>query len=254
MSSDPSPQPPLATLPGVLELPRIGAVKRPSNFSYYGPVSPRLVSEAAQFLTTRTDVDFMAVSPYLDSYLNSTSADCIGSDAEKSACWFLIRITQSGDQWKIPRWHQDGRMYPYDTGRESVVRSKYGTTLLGPHTLMLPAAPHLFDILKQSKEIFWFWQGEKDVFAQTTAAQRQDSMFEQRIWLAEEYKNEELVELRKGEIIRFSWGRDDSPIHSEPDLVCDRVFLTVLYGSAQELKGMCEMREEVYGKHDAEDR
>jgi hypothetical protein len=52
-------------------------------------------------------------------------------------------------------------MYPYDTGREAVVRSKYGTTLLGPPTLMLPATPHLFDILKQSEETYLFLAREE---------------------------------------------------------------------------------------------
>jgi hypothetical protein len=68
-----------------------------------------------------------------------------------------------------------------------------------------------------------------------TAEEREDYMYEQRRWLAEQYTNEKLVKLHDRQIVRFSWGREDSPIHSEPDLICDRIFMTILYGSESEL-------------------
>ena len=71
-----------------------------------------------------------------------------------------------------------------------------------------------------------------------------------RLWLADAFKDEERLQFKAGEVVRFSWGRDNSPIHSEPDFISDRVFMTVLYGSEKELRCMCEWREEEYGKLD----
>lgn len=50
------------------------------------------------------------------------------------------------------------------------------------------------------------------------------------------------------QIIRFSWGQPDSPVHSEPDWSSsDRVFVSVLFGSEEELRVMCDFRGDKYG-------
>jgi hypothetical protein len=66
-----------------------------------------------------------------------------------------------------------------------------------------------------------------------------------RSWLAEHFEKEETVKVRCGEVVRFSLGRDESPVHSEPDLDGEggRVFMTVLSGSEAELKQMSVFRE-----------
>lgn len=56
---------------------------------------------------------------------------------------------------------------------------------------------------------------------------------------------EAAVEL--GQVIRFSWGQRDSPVHSEPDSTGrHRVFISLLFGSEKEIRNMCEMRDEEY--------
>ena len=45
-----------------------------------------------------------------------------------------------------------------------------------------------------------------------------------------------------GDIVRFSRVCEDRPVHSEPDLVCDEYFLSVLSGRENELRGMCDYR------------
>jgi len=57
---------------------------------------------------------------------------------------------------------------------------------------------------------------------------------------------EPILDLKRGEIIRFSWGEIDSPVHSEPDESCDRVFASVLFRSEREIWNMCETRGSTY--------
>lgn len=134
-------------------------------------------------------------------------------------------------------------MFPYDEGLEEVPRSKYGTTLLGPSTLMLLARSSVFDIIQRGKEQF-YRKPQSNAAAKKERVVPADEAL--RTWLAEQYRDEERLRLKNGEVVRFSWGRDNSPVHSEPDLITDRVFMTVLYGSEKELEAMCEWRGEEY--------
>jgi hypothetical protein len=164
------------------------------------------------------------------------------------ACWFTIRVTAPTDAFKVPRWHQDGRMFPYDAGREDVVRSKYALTLLGPTTLMLQPEAHVFSTFQQGEKQHYWWLETHGAEPTEEDEDNADSALQQ--WLATEFKDARRVRVGDGEVVRFSWGREDSPAHSEPDLVCDRVFVSVMYGSESEIRKMCEWRSAEYGKFD----
>jgi hypothetical protein len=239
-------QSPFAHLPISFNIPPITSVKRESAFNYYGPVNSSFSAAAIEYLTSHTDATEESSSSFLASFMEATHADCVGTADEKTACWLTIRLSHPSDEYKIPRWHQDGRMYDYDEGRESVVRSKYGITLLGPHTLILPASSHILDTIKNSELKFFPRHNQRG--QSPTEEEYEQAEAEQRAYLAEHYRNEGRIQLEQGQAIRFSWGRDDSPVHSEPDFVCDRVFMTVLYGSVPEMRRMCEFRGVEYGK------
>jgi hypothetical protein len=149
-------------------------------------------------------------------------------------------------EYAVPRWHQDGRMFPYDQGREQVVRSKYALTLLGPTTLMLEPNAHVFSTHQRGKTQHYWWRETHDAMPTEEDIEQTGSTL--RHWLADEFKDATRIRTGHGKVIRFSWGRDDSPVHSEPDLTSDRVFMTVLYGSESELRGMCEWRDVKFGE------
>ncbi|KAF7888296.1 uncharacterized protein EAF02_002837 [Botrytis sinoallii] len=139
----------------------------------------------------------------------------------------------------MPRWHQDARMFDYtclhshsgheDEGsssdpnkKEKAIHSKYATTLLGPCTRLLPETYFLrssmVEVMGLSRE-------------------------EEKIELAKRFENEECVSLVVGDIIRFTWRDEDSPVHSESDISCsDRVFVSLMFGSKEELRQMCKWR------------
>lgn len=72
---------------------------------------------------------------------------------------------------------------------------------------------------------------------------------EERAELAAALEGIPLVELRAGQVVRFTWGEDDAPVHSEPDSSAEnRLFVSVMFGSEEELRDMCSVRDEVYGE------
>ncbi|KAK2689445.1 hypothetical protein QWA68_011878 [Fusarium oxysporum] len=232
-----SDQSPCAILPESIDIPRITSTKQESTLNYYGPVDASLPTEASKFLARNTDAVEQELEPSIKAFLKTTQNDCSGLTEEKKACWLTIRITKPCTAFKIPRWHQDGPMFEYDQGREDVVRSKYALTLLGPSTLMLQPDEHVFTTQHEAEARYYWWQNKTD-----GPEPSEDEMYEAddllRESLGNAFKDTPRVQVGHGQVVRFSWGRDDSPVHSEPDLVSDRVFMTVLYGSESELRTM----------------
>lgn len=240
-----SDQLPLAILMAPIVIPRITSTKRESTLDYYGLADASIAAEASNFLARLTDGVEEELKRTIETFLRITQNDCTGHAEEKRACWLTIRLTQRSTAFEIPRWHQDGCMYPYDEGREEVVRSKYGLTLLGPSTLMLESYGSVCATQREG-EAQHFWWREK-VAHEPSEDEMYDADFKLRGWLAKKFEHTPRVQVGHGEVVRFSWGRDDSPVHSEPDLISDRVFMTVLYGSEMELRRMCEWRDVNYG-------
>lgn len=54
--------------------------------------------------------------------------------------------------------------------------------------------------------------------------------------------------VQPGQVIRFSWGQRDSLVHSKPDSTgLHRVFVSLLFGSEDEIRNMCDLGAEEYG-------
>lgn len=242
-----SQQPPCSILPAPIDLPRIESVKQQLSLNYYGSFQSSIVAEASKFLASVTDAVEAETVSAIESFVLATKNDCIGGPDQKNACWLTIRATKPSDAFEVPRWHQDGLMFPCDEGLEDIVRSKYALTMLGPTTLMLQPEAHIFKTFHEGEfKHFWWFQTSNN--HQPTEEEEDEANDALRYWLAEELEEEPQLPVKDGEIVRFSWGRKDSPVHSEPDLISDRVFMTVLYGSEAEIRRMCEWRNAKYGE------
>ena len=237
---------PLHILPVAVPESPLTFVKRSATFSYYGKLCESLAYHAAKFVTENTDGVENELKATLQAFLEASHSDCVGDPSEKSCCWFTIRITKPNNAFDIPRWHQDGRMFQYDEGREAVTRSKYALTILGPPTLLLPADSAVFETITNGEEKFLWWRGNEG--KKSTEKDRDEAYDAMREWLSDEFREADRVVVTKGDIVRFSWGRNDSPVHSEPQMLMDRVFMTVLHGSEAELRSMCEFRDVEFGK------
>jgi hypothetical protein len=192
-------------------------------YDYYGPVpAPHMITEAAHFMAQNSDAQMSPLEETLKNFLRRTREDCTGTPEESAAAWLTIRMTKPTDEYTlIPRWHQDGVMFPPD--RAGLVRSKYAMTILGKPTRIMVASPYVFEVVGPDHD---------------SEEMRQE--------YAERLASQPLENVATGQIFRFSYGQLDSPVHSEPDMNSDRVFLSVLYGSEAELRRMCDWRHERY--------
>lgn len=154
------------------------------------------------------------------------------------AAWFIIRMTKPTDEYtKVPRWHRDGRMYTANTERE--VNSKYATTLLGNPTKIMGDSLFVKTVLdEENATTMPNFEGDGKAY---WAAED-----EKRARITERLMEQPLIKVPGGSVIKFSWGQVDSPVHSEPDMSGDRVFVSILYGSESEMKDVCRIRKKEY--------
>lgn len=60
--------------------------------------------------------------------------------------------------------------------------------------------------------------------------------------LAREFAGCEQFGIQTGEIYQFSWGQEDSPVHSEPDSSnSGRVLVMLKFGSEEEIRDECRI-------------
>lgn len=211
------------------ECAHISKVKEEACYSYYGTVAGLLKKDdAAEFLTKMCDGDPAELNIILGSFLHASHNNCHGSVAQKAAMWFDIRIDVLNENFRKPRWHQDGRFFRRDADRTGAIY-KYATTILGPATLFLQ------------------WNEELAHYTATdefSKGMNEGNM--ERLKVAERLSGQEVLKLERGQIVKFSSNQKDSPVHSEPDFTSDRIFLSVLFASASEIRSMCQIRNTIY--------
>ncbi|RDW58585.1 hypothetical protein BP6252_13061 [Coleophoma cylindrospora] len=219
---------PFSILPKTLELIPLTTVIANLSYAYYGLVSlEKITYEASDFVAKNSNAKASDVETALYDFIRLTKNDYFHAKGAQdlqapAAAWFTIRMTKPTSEYTtIPRWHRDGRMFDADNTPE--IGSKYAITLLGKPTRLLVESELVRTTMIREEE------GELD-----------------RYQCAEQLASEPLVGLKDGQIIRFTWGQKDSPVHSEPDMSTDRVFVSVLYGSEEEIRCMCEFRDEMY--------
>ena len=150
-------------------------------------------SDAAKSAVERTIREFIRLSgeDYIEKKGLSTSAS-LNDPIVPAAAWLCIRMTTPTREYtSIPRWHRDSRMF--DSDHEGDINWKYATTLLGNSTRLLT---------------------ESELVKRVMSERGHDR---RRLEYAKELASEPLLDVRNGQIIRFTWGQGDSPVHSEPD-------------------------------------
>ncbi|KAF5877059.1 uncharacterized protein Bfra_001420 [Botrytis fragariae] len=214
----------------LLKTPRIKGVRcKGENYHYYGITSPEvIVAEATKFISDNSSVFRWSVKKTLAKFLALTMQDSKSDcQVDPEAVWFVVRVTQKSDEFVIPRWHRDGRMIEC-TNANHTLHCRYATTLLGPTTLVLKETEVVTQGMKQHV-------GKRKETANALA-------------------EEKALGITRGQIIRFSWGQEDSPVHSEPDLVTDRVFISCIYGSTSEIQDITATRRQKIGDLQAQFR
>lgn len=216
----------------------IRKIHETKSWSFYGAADhiDTLAHEASAFVASNSDGEADNVVGPLQEFLKLARHDCLLSLNNIGALWLDVRMSPPSEEYVIPRWHQDGRMFTCSCldvlgGKVAQVHSKYAVTLLGPATRVLKPDERVDRALAAASV-------DKNVMHRVD-----------RKKLADVFSAWGEVEINMGQAIRFSWGRDDSPIHSEPDWSGgDRVFVSVLFGSEDEIREMCSIRGKEYGR------
>ncbi|KAK1598455.1 uncharacterized protein LY79DRAFT_539216 [Colletotrichum navitas] len=226
----------------------ITSVRREGTYGFYGPAStPRLAVSASDFILKHCTADKDGLVRALSSFLDHAAAHArqhassTDQDSITHSTWLCVRITAPTDAWSVPRWHRDGRMFGCVCASPRP-HAKYAMTLLGPPTRMLwPEETVDAAVSKVEAQYRGLGKGENDYNYESEEKERAD--------LAEALEGIPLVELHAGQIVRFTWGESDAPVHSEPDSSAEaRLFVSVMFGSEAELRDMCSIRDEVYGQ------
>ncbi|CAH0045955.1 unnamed protein product [Clonostachys solani] len=211
----------------------ITRVDKERSNGYYGAFDANLLAtKAAELIALLVEA--------LSRLLTQAEADCVAEAVagQKNAsaqiahsCWLCIRMTLPTDAWVVPRWHTDGRMFDCACPDSTAPHSKYAFSILGPSTRAILTNPGAHKILHSPSPSGRPWETN-------------DPDPE----LAEALESYPQAAIEPGQMIRFSWAEEDSPIHSEPDSTnAHRVFVSILFGSESELRDMCDFREETYG-------
>ena len=180
-------------------------------FAFAGPVTSLVspTSPAAAWLAPRTTTASLADRALLDDiladFVHQTHADCPApSPRHKAAALLFLMLykpPRAGEPFSDREgWHRDPAPWPHMDGH---VPARYTLTLLGEGTRVLDAAGAPQPALARAMP---------RVFG---AAERS---------------------MAEGQVVRFTMGRVDSPVHSAPKIVRDRVFVNVVFGTEEEVR------------------
>jgi hypothetical protein len=209
----------------------IASVRNATFYNFFGAVSALKAdrSSAIQFCTENCILDENALESSIVDFIDATHADCLGTYDEKQSCHVTIFLWKAEPKgFGKPAWHRDGPLHPMTRGSMAFTRSKYSTTLKGQPTRVLV---NTSNVINTATEVY-----DKDL--------RYDDMA--RIFEKAGFDKTQCEDIKTGQLVRFTWEGVDCPVHAEPMITEDRVFLSVIYGTEIEIKGLAEWREEPY--------
>lgn len=148
------------------------------------------------------------------------------------AAWVTVRSSHDVDEFDIPRWHQDGYFYsPYDRPQY-----KIGIVLKGPGTLFC-------SLSDEGRTEFNTIQSSIPLTPDMSPDEIKAKTIELQYLLAqliEKYKARKEAPVYQGEtnsgIIFIVGDENSAAIHSEPPIHSDRLFVSVLPGTKQQIQ------------------
>jgi hypothetical protein len=189
-------------------------------FNYIGAISSgikHIVDRAAEFISANITYDTNHAKN-VEMYRKDIETFLLTVGGNDS-CWFLIRLTKKTNAFATPRWHRDGRMFP-----STEKNVKYAITLLGAPTLAIKENSTVVKIMNECK----------------------NGAEEMRARLALNLEKADRIDIKRGQLIAFTCGEPDSLIHSEPDIVEDRIFMSLVNGTETQLRKLATLRNKTY--------
>lgn len=168
--------------------------------------------------------------------------------------WLTIRATKPTTEYDTVRWHTDDLFFDYDgekdrLGLDQKQRQKrrrrkknpgywkLATTLLGPGTLFLRDGTHARRTQRAAKAAECASRGEHTC-TDFRCLGCLDAVEAVRQTLAKSFEHEVVESPEYGEAAFFRLGDEEGAVHSEPPCHTDRIFVNVVPGSEDELRGL----------------
>lgn len=207
-------------------------VKNRATYGYYGEIDKIDYSELKEFVENigeNTDKTIETINSSIQKIIKQFTDYHKENYRDVDSVWISIRPTKPMDDFKIPRWHRDG---PYFTKEKGEKTYKFATCLKGPTTLFIKDEHTINEFDK--------------IFLAEREKQREMKFesFEEQI----KYDNK-VVRPKLAEVIGkdyesvpdnygliFLGGDPDAVVHSEPDKDTDRLFISILPGSFEQIK------------------
>lgn len=169
------------------------------------------VSSFLKSLNKENDITAEAVSQIIVRIVN----DIVQASGQETA-WVAVRSSTPTSAWDVPRWHQDGYYYEPRTGNPY----KFAITLKGPATLFYKLPSDL-----KEKFLTLTRKGTEKNGHNREALATLLKPFKKAISIPQPYQ---------GAI--FVVGSDNAAVHSEPPIHEERLFLSILPGSREQIK------------------
>ena len=164
---------------------------------------------------------------------------CNGFSENKIACWLSIRVSLPNNRFTIPRWHMDGKFYNVNLRnvQSNDIQLKFITTLKGQGTLL--ANP-----TKKIKSKYWTITNGNSTDPKTEFKKRMDDRV-----IIDNLLQKFKIQSKNDEGVIFVCTANDRNnymirgLHSEPDIVEPRIFISILPGTEREIKELQDGRK-----------
>lgn len=133
--------------------------------------------------------------------------------ASMDAYWIAIRITDGVEEFNIPRWHTDGIFYTSESGY------KIAAVIVGSGTLFIKETNEVANIMSRK----------------LNRPELANALSSETVYTPDEYS-----------AAIFTTGRINPAIHSEPQHVGPRIFLSALPGTEDQIRELASDRNAEY--------
>lgn len=215
-------------------VPQIHAIQRlkiekNSIFNHFGYTWDLAIDSLMKWfesIGSNTHEDIVIYSRLITDIVQMACSQASGQEGQE-ACWLTIRSRVPTDEYKVPRYHRDGSYYKV---KPNQIQRKFLLTIKGPGTLVSEptkqVADKFFDLFYDSVDGFNIEKRKQlaKILENDKISPPAQLTNNQGAWITT-YKN----------ILGSS---DRATIHSEPNIIQPRLFLSVLPGSNEQIESI----------------
>jgi hypothetical protein len=157
------------------------------------------------------------------------------------AAWITIRSSKQNSHFDIPRWHTDGSFFPHQDDEQA----KILTTLKGPGTLLCNVSDETRKEYGTIRQQAFRELNVNNTMKNATKKQLDEhdhKVRPQLVALLAPYEIQQ-AQTRQGVIFLVGNSATTAAFHSEPAINTDRLFISILPGTDEQIKFLYDVRQ-----------